>query len=160
MLPPTRASKGGRGLSFSFLSCRRDCLRPPVTGRAAVRPSLSTLTSKKQESKPRPPSGRSSKSSSSSSDPTEYSDWLSERSSCHSEPHIKEKQCIVFASAGGHLGAPWHCSMHGARPLDELQLTSTKVCFRNRFPAEKLLHCSPQKKKLLWGAHTHQRSHL
>ena len=30
MLPPTRASKGGRGLSFSLLSCRRDCLRPPT----------------------------------------------------------------------------------------------------------------------------------
>lgn len=31
------------------------------------------------------PSGRSSKSSSSSSEPTEYSDWLSEMSACHSE---------------------------------------------------------------------------
>lgn len=31
------------------------------------------------------PSGLSSKSSSSSSDPTEYSDWLSEISACHSE---------------------------------------------------------------------------
>lgn len=57
------------------------------------------------------PSGLSSKSSSSSSDPTEYSDWLSERSSCHSEPHIKEKQYIAFASVGGHLRAPWHCSL-------------------------------------------------
>lgn len=33
----------------------------------------------------RSPSGLSSKSSSSSSDPTEYSDWLSEISACHSE---------------------------------------------------------------------------
>lgn len=57
------------------------------------------------------PSGLSSKSSSSSSDPTEYSDWLSERSSCHSEPHIKEKQYIAFASIGGHLRAPWHCRL-------------------------------------------------
>lgn len=30
ILPPTRASKGGRGLSFSFFSCRRECLRPPT----------------------------------------------------------------------------------------------------------------------------------
>lgn len=30
ILPPTRASKGGRGLSFSLFSCRRDCLRPPT----------------------------------------------------------------------------------------------------------------------------------
>lgn len=27
-LPPTLARRGGRGLSFSFLSWRRDCLRP------------------------------------------------------------------------------------------------------------------------------------
>lgn len=31
ILPPTRASRGGRGLSFSFFSCRRECLRPPTT---------------------------------------------------------------------------------------------------------------------------------
>lgn len=30
ILPPTRASRGGRGLSFSFFSCRRECLRPPT----------------------------------------------------------------------------------------------------------------------------------
>lgn len=34
MLPPTRASKGGSGLSFSLLSCRRECLRPPTQARA------------------------------------------------------------------------------------------------------------------------------
>lgn len=32
-LPPTLARRGGRGLSFSFLSWRRDCLRPVDTRR-------------------------------------------------------------------------------------------------------------------------------
>lgn len=147
ILPPTRASKGGRGLSFSLFSCRRDCLRPPTKNKtkctvrrtSSVSPcaqldisvihnhlceNVSLLSVSHLKSIiifrwrywwvfffRRLPSGLSSKSSSSSSDPTEYSDWLSERSSCHSEPHIKEKQYIAFASVGGHLGAPWHCRL-------------------------------------------------
>lgn len=43
ILPPTRASKGGRGLSFSFFSCRRDCLRPPTKNTTTVRHEKLTL---------------------------------------------------------------------------------------------------------------------
>lgn len=47
MLPPTRASSGGSGLSFSFRSCLFDCRRPGGGGGGLVRgeppppPSLS-----------------------------------------------------------------------------------------------------------------------
>lgn len=39
MLPPTRARRGGRGLSLSLLSCLLDCRRPPREQTAHHRPS-------------------------------------------------------------------------------------------------------------------------
>lgn len=129
MLPPTRARRGGRGLSLSLFSCLLDCRRPPggaappqaLSGARDVlthpipqnAPDSKTLQGLLQRTDPGPntprtpnliissrhtawpqpgvtspdslcPSGLSSKSSSSSSEPMEYSDWLSESSSCHS----------------------------------------------------------------------------
>lgn len=131
ILPPTRARRGGRGLSLSLFSCLLDCRRPPgkqthhdLTGAGGVpAPQIPSRSSPQDSRTPQDilqrrtavlvspghprltssplthvwapvqghqsrdslcPSGLSSKSSSSSSEPMEYSDWLSESSSCHS----------------------------------------------------------------------------
>lgn len=42
-LPPTRANKGGSGLSFSFLICLRDCLRP-ARGKDSYQMSVQNIT--------------------------------------------------------------------------------------------------------------------
>lgn len=42
-LPPTRANRGGSGLSFSFLICLRDCLRP-ARGSDSYQKSVQSIT--------------------------------------------------------------------------------------------------------------------
>lgn len=127
MLPPTRARRGGRGLSFSFFSCRRECLRPPeaLTQRIfRILRKQKRLSQKKNKNhkvyhqasprslRPRPRTPRST--------PT---DCLKDHPAILS-PHIKETQHVAFASTGGHPRAPRHCGL----------LQTTRACRAHTVP--------------------------